>query len=101
MQVFEDKLLTIAIPTYNRPEKLKDQVSLLLKQVTDQVEILILDNCSSYNIYQLFSKEERQRIHIVTHKVNVGMPTNYIPCSAVRIYIIFLQKRKTWHYASI
>lgn len=43
MQVFEDKLLTIAIPTYNRPEKLKDQVSLLLKQVTDQVEILILD----------------------------------------------------------
>ncbi|MFK2807139.1 glycosyltransferase [Bacteroides fragilis] len=80
MQVFEDKLLTIAIPTYNRPEKLKDQVSLLLKQVTDQVEILILDNCSSYNIYQLFSKEERQRIHIVTHKVNVGMPTNYIRC---------------------
>ena len=42
MQVFEDKLLTIAIPTYNRPEKLKDQVSLLLKQVTDQVVVHII-----------------------------------------------------------
>ena len=40
--------LTVAIPTYNRPKQLGHTLSVVLPQVLvhDDVQLLILDNCS-------------------------------------------------------
>ena len=39
-------MITIAIPTYNRNRTLKENLRLLLPQLTDRCRLLIIDNCS-------------------------------------------------------
>ena len=80
MQSNRKKQLTIAIPTYNRPEKLQKQIRQLLPQLTEEVEVLVLDNNSPYNIHKLFTINEIEKIKIIINKVNIGMPSNYIRC---------------------
>ena len=52
-------LLTICIPTYNRKEKIQKQVRKILPQLTDEVILVVNDNNSSYDIYELFTEEEK------------------------------------------
>lgn len=80
MQLDKKKLLTIALPTYSRPDKLQKQIRLLLPQLTREVEILVLDNDSPYDVNQLFTENENEKITIRKNKINVGMPSNYIRC---------------------
>ena len=72
-----EKLLTIAIPTYNR----KGQLIRLLKSIeaqncTNHYSILISDNCSNYSvddaIDEAFSGEFRELIEVIRREVNGG-----------------------------
>ena len=42
----ERPLLSIVIPTYNGSKTIRNMMDLLLPQVTDEVEVIVSDNCS-------------------------------------------------------
>lgn len=83
--------LTVVIPTYNREQRLKRTLDILEIQSDDDFDIIILDNCSEYNVEQVLNKREigfRNRVEIVHNKANIGM--------AVNLANAFIQKRDEW-----
>lgn len=65
-------ILTIGIPTYNRPESIKKSVRALLPQLNDQVVLRVWDNCSDTPVADLFTEEEKQKFNIVRNRTNIG-----------------------------
>jgi glycosyltransferase involved in cell wall biosynthesis len=76
------KLLTITIPTYNRPERLKAQVIRLLPQISDErVSLLILDNGGNVTLDQILPPDRKGDCsQIVIHRniSNIGMCANIL-----------------------
>lgn len=72
--------LTITIPTYNRPEKILSQVLSLLPQLTDDVQLIVYDNCSDTPVSTLFEKNVLERIVIVRNPINIGRDQNQVRC---------------------
>ena len=78
--------LTIAIPSYNRPEKLLATLQALLPQLGGCARILVLDNCSNvaYENYCTEADEEIRRavehghIRFIRHACNIGMSANFM-----------------------
>lgn len=83
--------LTVVIPTYNREQRLRRTLDILEIQSDDDFDIIILDNCSEYNVEQVLDKRDvgfKNRVEIVHNKVNIGM--------AVNLANAFIQKRDGW-----
>lgn len=76
--------LTIAIPTYNRNDILKKNLTKLLPQLTDDCQIIILDNCCDIpiedSIKELLENYNQFKIKIIRNKYNIGMTANIIKC---------------------
>ncbi len=76
----EKPLLTIGIPTYNRPEKIKTQVSLLLPQLEERVHLVVYDNCSTIPVESHFTEQELQKFTVIRNRINVGADANIAKC---------------------
>lgn len=72
--------LSIYIPTYNRPSQIQRQVRCLLKQLTKQVKLVVVDNCSQTPVESLFTKEELSLFKIVRNPINIGGDANIARC---------------------
>ncbi len=76
------KLLTIAIPTYNRLDRLKAQVGRLLAQINDErVSLLILDNGGSITLDQILPlgwRGDYSQISVHRNISNIGMCANIL-----------------------
>lgn len=77
-------ILTVAIPTYNRPDKVKNTLLDLIPQLNDEVKVMILDNCSDINIkdylVNFISDEHFDSVKVIRHKVNIGGDANFSRC---------------------
>lgn len=76
-------LLSIVIPTYNRPEKLARTIRLLLPQIQKfKVRILIIDNASEKNVDTKNFENELKcgLIKIKQNRTNVGLSANLCKC---------------------
>lgn len=77
-------ILTIAIPTYNRPDRVKNTISLLLPQLTSQVKLMVLDNCSDVNIKNHLKEQigahVLDKVEVIRHRVNIGGDANFQRC---------------------
>ncbi|RYE17208.1 MAG: glycosyltransferase family 2 protein [Sphingobacteriaceae bacterium] len=73
-------MLTIAIPTYDRNDKLVRSVELLLPQLVEGVTLLILDNCSKIPVADSLSHRLAPNVQVIRNKYNVGMAANIIRC---------------------
>lgn len=76
-----DKILTIAITTYNRKERLLNQLHSIYKQPeSDLVKVVIIDNHSDYNVKEAiigeFGLEIASQIDVNINPVNFGMCAN-------------------------
>lgn len=69
-------LVSVIIPTYNRPEYLKQAIASAIKQTYQNIEIIISDNCSSENPQALVASFGDSRIRFWRHQQNVGMLAN-------------------------
>ena len=50
--------LSIIIPTYNRKERLKKQLQSIHNQADhNEVDIVLCDNCSNYNVKEMVLRE--------------------------------------------
>lgn len=76
----EKKILTIAIPTYNRNEQIQKQIRLILPQLTDEVKLVVYDNCSEIPVKSLFNENELQLFTIIRNSVNIGGDANIARC---------------------
>jgi glycosyltransferase involved in cell wall biosynthesis len=82
------KLLTIAIPTYNRSEMLLKQLNWLVDELTDfadQCNIVVHDNCSTDNTPQVVQQWElnlKRPISFIYYrnKKNTGGMANIVSC---------------------
>lgn len=79
MQIIEN--LTIAIPTYNREEKLKKTLK-DLRKVNPNLKIKIFDNCSTkYNIEKMLKENFSDlNITLVKNEINLERVNNYNKC---------------------
>jgi len=79
------KLLTIAIPTYNRSRYLDQCLAQLSRQVPEferEIELLISDNCSTDDTRDIVTKYSAKGISITytINKENLGVDKNVIKC---------------------
>lgn len=76
-----DYKLTIAIPTFNRKDVLRQCINSILPQMTDQVELYISDNCSTDGTEQLFEKQFVDKNIIYSRNdINIGPDKNFLKC---------------------
>ena len=77
-------LLSICIPTYNRPESLLNCLNSLAKQKNKDFEVCISDNCSKKNIKNLI-KPFGKKLKIVynRNKKNLGFALNVLKVSSM------------------
>lgn len=77
-------LLTISIPTYNRPEQLKRTLTYLLPQMTSECFLRIIDNYSTIAVKDYTESIIKQypgiKYEIVRNKINVGADNNIMRC---------------------
>lgn len=76
-----DKILTVAITTYNRKERLLNQLKSIFRQKEkDLVKVVVIDNHSNYNIKaaltEEFGFEIADEIEVHVNPLNFGMCAN-------------------------
>ena len=71
-------LVTIAIPTYNRLERLKKALNCALDQTYPNIEIIVLDNASNDGTkdYLEYMSRITSNLKIIRNKNNVGLIRN-------------------------
>jgi glycosyltransferase involved in cell wall biosynthesis len=73
-------ILTITIPTYNRPNFIQSQIRKLLPQLDQRVKLVVYDNCSNPSVESYFTDIELEKFTIIKNKVNVGGDANIARC---------------------
>ncbi|NET02918.1 MAG: glycosyltransferase family 2 protein [Sphaerospermopsis sp. SIO1G2] len=69
-------LVSVIIPTYNRPEYLKQAIYSAVTQTYQNIEIIVSDNCSPESPQSLVESFADPRIRFWQHPENVGMLKN-------------------------
>jgi len=76
--------LTISIPTFNRPELVLQQVGSLLPQLTSNVFLRVIDNCSTTDVADSIRKripdQQLQQVEIIRNRQNIGGSANILRC---------------------
>lgn len=76
-----DKLLTIAIPTYNRPEKTRRALEAIAIQYDERAEILICDDSTTNDTADVVHELQKIiPINYIKNKINLGYDKNFIQC---------------------
>ncbi|MCC5663867.1 glycosyltransferase [Nostoc sp. CHAB 5784] len=75
-QESQQPLVSVIIPTYNRPEYLKQAIASAVKQTYQNIEIIVSDNYSPENPQAIVASFGDSRIRFWRHQQNVGMIAN-------------------------
>ncbi|AFY31941.1 glycosyltransferase family 2 protein [Calothrix sp. PCC 7507] len=73
-----EPLVSVIIPTYNRPEYLKQAIASAVNQTYRHIEIIVSDNCSTENILEIVESFGDSRIQFWQQPQNIGMFANQI-----------------------
>ncbi|MBE9008022.1 glycosyltransferase family 2 protein [Fortiea sp. LEGE XX443] len=71
-------LVSVVIPTYNRPEYLKQAIASAVNQTYQNIEIIVSDNCSAENPQAIIESFHDSRIKFWRQPENIGMLPNQI-----------------------
>ncbi|NER08783.1 MAG: glycosyltransferase family 2 protein, partial [Okeania sp. SIO3C4] len=80
MENKHDPLISIGIPTYNRPQRLRKTLASITCQTYSNLEIIVSDNCSSDDETQKVVQEFMEtdpRIRYFRQDENIGMFYNF------------------------
>lgn len=72
--------ITIAIPTYNRSQYLKEAIKSVISQTFEDFELIIIDNDSSDDTKKVVMSFVDRRIKYYKNKRNIGMINNWNKC---------------------
>jgi glycosyltransferase involved in cell wall biosynthesis len=65
--------VSVIIPSFNREKYICDNIDSLLNQSLADIEIIIVDDCSTDNTVNLIRKYKDKRIKLIKSKVNLGV----------------------------
>ncbi|KAA8999851.1 glycosyltransferase [Affinibrenneria salicis] len=65
-------LISVAMATYNGGEYIKKQINSILEQTIQNIEVIIVDDCSTDNTISLIRSFQDSRIRLVQNKRNIG-----------------------------
>lgn len=65
-------LLSVLIPTYNRPNLLKICLASVLQQTYKNIEIIVIDDASNTSVRPIIDKFNDDRITLITNTENIG-----------------------------
>lgn len=90
--------VSVVIPTYNRAELLKKAVESLLSQSHQNIEIVIVDDCSTDHTSEVIGEMKDHRIQYIKHPANKGgaAARNTGIAHAAGDYIGFLDSDDQW-----
>ena len=90
--------VSIVIPTYNRAEMLKKAVESLLLQSHQNIEVVIVDDCSTDHTSEVIKEMKDHRIQYIKHPINKGgaAARNTGIAHAAGDYIGFLDSDDQW-----
>ncbi|TVP59860.1 MAG: glycosyltransferase family 2 protein [Nodularia sp. (in: Bacteria)] len=71
-----EPLVSVIIPTYNRPEYLKQAIASAVNQTYENIEIIVSDNCSPENPQAIVESFGDTRIRFWRQPQNLGMIAN-------------------------
>ncbi|MEB3218350.1 MAG: glycosyltransferase family 2 protein [Nostocales cyanobacterium 94392] len=71
-------LVSVIIPTYNRPDYLKLALTSAVQQTYQDIEIIVSDNCSPQNPQSIVESFADSRIRFFRNESNLGMFANTI-----------------------
>jgi glycosyltransferase involved in cell wall biosynthesis len=74
------KICTIAIPVYNREKELGNALESALSQAGDDIEILVIDNCSTDRSWEIANSFADPRLRLVRNATNLGLFGNFNRC---------------------
>ncbi len=72
MKKHANPFLSICIPTFNRGKLVDNLVRNILKYQGDDIEVIVLDNCSTDNSRFLLSSIEDNRFKYISNEINIG-----------------------------
>lgn len=71
-------LVSICIPNYNNAEYVEEAIQSALNQTYQNIEVVVVDNCSTDNSWEVISKfKQNSQIRIFQNKSNLGMIGNF------------------------
>jgi len=76
------KLVSILIPVYNREALIGETIQSAIKQSYEDIEIVVVDNCSTDNTWKILQDFARRdsRIRIFRNEKNIGAVRNWKKC---------------------
>lgn len=76
------EMVSICVPTYNGEEYLAECLDSILNQTYQQLEVLVVDDCSSDRTQEIVWKYEEQdsRVKLVVNEENLGLVGNWNEC---------------------
>lgn len=83
------ELVSVIIPTYNRKEQLKKAVASVMMQTHDKFEIIIINDCSDYDVSELFSDSRIRIINNESH-LHAGLSRKNGLLLSKGEYVIFM-----------
>lgn len=94
----EQSLVTVIIPTYNRPMLLPRAIESVRRQTYRHLEILVIDDGSADDIGSVVAAIRDDRIRYIRHETNKGLPAgrNTGIRAARGYYIAFLDDDDEW-----
>lgn len=75
---YEQPLVSVITPTYNRPEYLKQALTSAINQTYQNIEIIVSDNCSPESPQAIVESFNDPRIRFYRNSSNLGMLVNTI-----------------------
>jgi len=74
-----ESIISIFITSFNREQGLKRTIDALTKQDISAVrQIVVLDNCSSFNVSELIESYNNPKLRLIRNAYNIGMATNIV-----------------------
>jgi glycosyltransferase involved in cell wall biosynthesis len=80
MSTNEHPLVSVCIPVYNGVNFILDCIESILSQSYTNIELLIVDNCSTDSTPEIIKKVKDDRIRYVKNEVNIGGINNFSKC---------------------
>ena len=73
-EMHKKHLLTVILPTYNRLERLRENLPSFLQTESDQVKFLVIDNCSTDGTFEYLQELAKSdyRINVIKNNQNIG-----------------------------
>ena len=75
-----ESLVSVIIPTYNRPEYLRKAIASAVRQTYRHIEIIVSDDCSPDNPQAIIDEFQDSRIRLRRNPQNLGIALNVTSC---------------------